>query len=254
MNVKEIQNLLKQALKSKLKGVKFEIANGYLYIGKDFKISIVAACDEISLRDPNVINSTVDNFSEDLVTMYRFAGDPSLLDKRILPRILPSVKAEKLPSVPKIEWLPGLFIVIMIDYEYSSLSLDSDNLNNWNISLEDAYELSLCNLYERFLECHDQLRPTGGVLIDVLAPNGYVSSCILLDEVKNLVAKQLNGYPYYGILPDRDHLTFFNSFDKDLAKIGKVCKDAKSSPYSISPDIFTVTKDGVLIHSEETDS
>lgn len=251
MNVKEVQNLLKQALKPKLKGIKFEIVNGYLYIGKDFKLSIVAACDEISLRDPSIINSTIDNFSEDLVTMYRVAGDPSLLDKRILPRIIPAAKAEKLPTVPKIEWLPGLFIVIMIDYQYSSLSLDNSSLDNWNISIEDAYELSLINLYERYLECHEQTRRTGGVLVDVLAPNGYNSSCILLDEVKNLVAKQLHGYPYYGLIPDRDHLTFFNSFEKDMTKIKSASDKVSGGPYGISSDIFIITRDGVLPYSNE---
>ncbi len=172
-----------------------------------------------------------------------------LVKDKIMPRIQPNKIFNNLDKnqVAHIPWVNDTSILFVRDLPKMTLSLTTENLIKWQVSIEDIEALAMKNLREygdfeiKFLE-----PKKGGRVALIDKQDGYDAARLLMEETREEMIRELGG-DYLAGIPARD--AFCAVTLKPTALEERLKKRLgfyhKSQPYPISPDWFYVTHDGV---------
>jgi len=169
---------------------------------------------------------------------------------RIMPRIHPVSVFQHLDRglVAHRPWVNDTVVAFVCDSEGSTVSLRRDQLEQWQVSIEELDAIAIENLerYALLPELTVTEGNDGGKLVRVRLHDGYDSSRILLEGMQHRIAEVL-GPTFYAGIPARDVLIAYSVEPKPfVARVEETIKSAfERIPYPISPHSFLVTPDGV---------
>jgi uncharacterized protein YtpQ (UPF0354 family) len=137
------------------------------------------------------------------------------------------------------------------DYPKGTISLTTDRLKQWNLSIESLEQLALENLEIKTRDIKiDFIESEKGGKVALIAPNdGLAAARLLLPCLHERLAPFL-GERFYAAIPYRDLLlTLAQNPQGFVDKMrDRVKHDYETVPHSITPDFFLVTRDGVAGH------
>jgi uncharacterized protein YtpQ (UPF0354 family) len=169
---------------------------------------------------------------------------------RIVPVLKPRNYVERdgpTQHLPTTEWLSDVVICYAIKRAQMFRFLTGWDLDRWGIDLAQMHEMAMNNLGD--LHWPKQLmgarfRDTGRVII-VDTGDGLASSRLLHPQLHKLFSGPL-GSPFWAGIPCRDTLVLYSDRKMLKQRIGrKLKKDHDASAYSITPQPFMVTRDGI---------
>lgn len=169
---------------------------------------------------------------------------------RIMPRIQPVTIFNHLSRemVAHTEFVNDTVVVYVIDLPQMTVSITTEQMVKWNLSIEELEALAKENLdtYAPELELQVVTSKEGGKAIIVSEQDGYDAARLLLSDLHGRLAPKL-GKDFYVALPARDmFLAMTPGPDPFIHRLAdRVEHDYKRLPYPITPDLFLVTRDGV---------
>ncbi|MBK9187656.1 MAG: DUF1444 family protein [Phycisphaerales bacterium] len=169
---------------------------------------------------------------------------------RIMPRIQPESIFNHLSrdQVAHVPYVNDTVIVFVTDLPHMTVSITTEQLVRWRLTVEDVEELARTNLddYAPDLEIQLVESKEGGRAAIVSQHDGYDAARLLLSGLFDRLAPQLGG-DFLVAVPARDMFVAFspgpNAFVSRLRD--RVETDFKRLPYPITPDFYYVTRDGV---------
>ena len=169
---------------------------------------------------------------------------------RIMPRIQPEAIFERLDrqQVAHVPYVNGTVIVFVIDMPRLTVSITTEQVLRWGITVEDLDLWSRENLQGytpdlkvQFIEGQD-----GGRAAVLSVQDGYDAARLLLGTLYERLAPELRG-DFFVATPARDLFLALTSkpesFVDRLRK--RANRDFRRLPYPITDDLFVVTRDGV---------
>ncbi|MBI1189099.1 MAG: DUF1444 family protein [Tepidisphaera sp.] len=198
---------------------------------------------------------------EEIVEHYLhqlFAGDALQLmsmsldfaRQRIMPRIQPETIFQHLnrEQVAHVPFVNDTVIVFVTDLPHMTVSITTEQLVRWKISIEEAELLARENLdnYVPDLEVQLVESKEGGRAAILGQHDGYDAARLLLGGLFDRMANQLGGN-FNVAIPARDMFVAFSPGPTEFVRRlqSRVEHDFKRLPYPICPDLFYVTRDGV---------
>jgi len=169
---------------------------------------------------------------------------------RIMPRIQPlsifsHLSREQVAHVP---FVNDTVIVFVTDMPHMTVSITTEQLLRWRVTVEEVDEISRQNLNSYVPELEVQLVESkeGGKAAILSQHDGYDAARLLLTGLHERLAGRLGGN-FYVATPARDMFVGFTPgpdvFVDRLRE--RVHHDFRRLPYPISPDFFYVTRDGI---------
>lgn len=211
-------------------------------------------------HEPTRGTEIVEHYLEQL-----FAGDAMQLMNMSLdfarPRIMPRIQPEGIfqhlsrEQVAHVPYVNDTVVVFVTDLPHMTVSITTEQLVRWGISVDDAEEIARKNLNEYAPDLEMQLIESkeGGKAAILSQHDGYDAARLLLDGLYDRLAPQLGGN-FYVATPARDMFVGFSAgpgpFIRRLRD--RVLHDFRRLPYPICPDFFLVTRDGVCGTKPET--
>lgn len=208
------------------------------------------------------------NRGEEIVAHYLdqlFAGDAmqfmsmafDVARHRVMPRIQPESIFEHLAreQVAHVPFVNGTVIVFVTDLPNMTVSITTEQLIRWKLSVEEVEEIARKNLDEYAPDLEVQLVESkeGGRAAILAQHDGYDAARLLLSGLFDRLAPQLGGN-FYVATPARDMFVALSPapdpFVRRLQQ--RVEHDFKRLPYPITSDFFYVTRDGVCGTRAET--
>lgn len=178
------------------------------------------------------------------------------------PRIMPRVQPESIfqhlarEQVAYVPFVNGTVIVFVIDLPNMTVSVTTEQMVRWGVSIDELDELARKNLDQYVPELAVQIVESkdGGKAAIVNEQDGYDAARLLLSSLYKRLAPHLGG-DFYVATPARDMFVAMTSGPEPFVKRlrDRVEQDYKNMPYPISPGLFYVTRDGVA-GTEEYDT
>jgi len=204
-------------------------------------------------HEPERAREIVEHYLQQL-----FAGDaaqlgPMSLDfarPRIMPRIQPETIFQHLSRemVAHIPFVNGTVVVFVIDLPQMTVSITTEQMIRWGVSLEELEKIGRRNLDHYAPEIEVQLVESkeGGRAAIVSEQDGYDAARLLLTDLFSRLAPRLGGN-FYVALPARDMFLALSEDPEPFVRRlhERVTLDYKRLPYPITSDFFLVTRDGV---------
>lgn len=169
---------------------------------------------------------------------------------RIMPRIQPASIFEHLSreQVAHVPFVNDTVKVFVTDLPNMTISITTEQLMRWKLSIEELEEIARENLDQYVPEFEITIVESkeGGRAAVFGQHDGYDASRLLLSDLYNKLASQLRG-DFFVAVPARDLLVAFSErpdpFIKRIRE--RVTCDYKRLPYPITPVFFEVTRDGI---------
>lgn len=169
---------------------------------------------------------------------------------RIMPRIQPDSIFEHLARemVAHVPFVNNTVIVFVTDLPNMTVSITTEQVVRWGVTIEDIEQISRENLdgFAPELEVQVVESKEGGKAAILAEHDGYDAARLLLTGLYERLAPQLGG-DFYVATPARDMFIALSpgpdTFVKRLAS--RVQQDFKRLPYPITSEFFYVTRDGV---------
>lgn len=169
---------------------------------------------------------------------------------RIMPRIQPESIFEHLSrdQVAHVPFVNNTVIVFVIDLPHMTVSITTEQLVRWKVSIDAIEEIARENLDQYVAELEVQVVESkeGGRAAILGQHDGYDAARLLMTDLHERLCAQL-GHNFYVAVPARDmFVAFSNGPDPFVKRIRqRVESDYKRLPYPITADFFQVTRDGV---------
>lgn len=176
---------------------------------------------------------------------------------RIMPRIQPETIFQHLnrEQVAHVPFVNDTVIVFVTDLPHMTVSITTEQLIRWNLSIEEAEALARENLdnYVPDLEVQLVESKEGGKAAILGQHDGYDAARLLLSGLYDRLAGQLGGN-FNVATPARDMFVAFSYGPDEFVRRlhSRVEHDYKRLPYPICPELFYVTRDGVCGTKPET--
>lgn len=170
--------------------------------------------------------------------------------QRIMPRIQPESIFQRLSreQVAHIPFVNDTVIVFVIDLPHVTVSVTTEQLIRWGVTVEELEDISRRNLRTFTPKLPFRLieHESGGKAAVIAEQDGYDAARLLLNDLHKQLAPRLGG-DFFVATPARDVLVAVSaSPDELLSKVHeKVDRDYRRMPYPISSRFFFVTRDGV---------
>jgi uncharacterized protein YtpQ (UPF0354 family) len=204
-------------------------------------------------HEPDRGTDIVEHFLDQLFTgeSLDVAETPfSLAKARIMPRIQPESIFQHLSRdlVAHVPFVNDTVIVFVMDMPHMTVSITTEQVMKWGISVEDLDLLARENLdlYAPELEMQVIDSAEGGRAVIVAEQDGYDAARLLLGDLHRKLASKL-GTHFYVATPARDMFIAMScepdAFVNRLRD--RVQEDFGRLPYPITKDLFLVTRDGV---------
>lgn len=174
----------------------------------------------------------------------------ALARPRVMPRIQPESIFEHIDpaQVAHMPYVNGTVIVFVLDLPQMTVSLTTEQMVRWEVSLDDLEVLARGNLARYAPELPIQIVESaeGGRAAILARHDGYDAARLLLEELHRRLARELRGN-FYVAAPARDMFVAFTCEPPDFVDRlrGRVSEDYRRLPYPITEDLFLVTMDGV---------
>lgn len=187
-----------------------------------------------------------------------FAGDAAQLGPMTLefarPRIMPRIQPESIfqhlsrEMVAHVPFVNGTVVVFVIDLPQMTVSITTEQMIRWQLSIEALEEIARENLDQYAPEVEVQLVESkeGGRAAIMSEQDGYDAARLLLSDLYKRLAPKLGGN-FYVALPARDMFLAISENPEPFVRRlhERVQVDFKRLPYPITSDFFLVTRDGV---------
>ncbi len=204
-------------------------------------------------HEPNRGTEIVEHYLEQL-----FAGEAIQLGTmtfdfarpRIMPRIQPESIFEHLSreQVAHVPWVNDTVIVFVTDLPHMTVSITTEQLLRWNVSVDAMEEIARENLDNYAPELDVQLVESkeGGRAAILGQHDGYDAARLLMTDLYSRLAPQLGG-DFFVATPARDMFVAFSRGPRPFIDRlrERVDSDYRRLPYPICNDFFFVTRDGV---------
>ena len=204
-------------------------------------------------HEPGRGTEIVEHYLEQL-----FAGESMQLASMTFefarPRIMPRVQPESIfdhlsrDQVAHVPYVNETVIVFVTDLPHMTVSITTEQLVRWRVSLDALEDIARANLDQYAPELDVQIVESkeGGRAAIIGQHDGYDAARLLLGGLHERLAPQLGG-DFYVATPARDMFVAFSQgpdvFVRRLRE--RVENDFRRLPYPICPDFFYVTRDGV---------
>lgn len=169
---------------------------------------------------------------------------------RIMPRIQPRIIFKHLSEelVAHVPYVNETVIVFVIDMPHMTVSVTTEQMIRWGLSVDELDEISRKNLrrYAPSLEFRTMDSTDGGRAIMLSAQDGYDASRLLLDGLFERLAPEMGG-DFLVATPSRDmFLALSPNPEEFVGRVqSRVDHDFMRLPYPITNRLFYVTRDGV---------
>ncbi len=169
---------------------------------------------------------------------------------KIMPRIQPETIFEHLSreQVAHIPWVNDTVIVFVTDLPHMTVSITTEQMLRWQVSLEAMEEIARENLdnYASELDIQIVESKEGGKAAILGQHDGYDAARLLMSGIYDKLASQL-GRDFFVATPARDMFVAFSRGPKSFVDRlqERIENDYRRLPYPICPDFFLVTRDGV---------
>lgn len=187
-----------------------------------------------------------------------FIGDAAQMTHVTLdfarPRIMPRIQPEKIfehlnrELVGHVPFVNGTVVVFVIDLPQMTVSITTEQMIRWGLSIEEVEEIARRNLdrYTPTLEVQFVESKEGGRAAILSEQDGYDAARLLLSGLFERLAPQLGG-DFYVATPARDMFVALSPNPEPFVKRlhDRVEQDFRRLPYPITSDFFYVTRDGV---------
>lgn len=195
----------------------------------------------------------VESYLERLVEGDTLSSTPlplSVARPRIMPRIQPEALFEHLDreQVAHVPYVNGTVVVFVLDLPQMTVSITTEQLLRWGISLDEMDRTARDNLalYAPDLDIQLVDSSEGGRAAIVARQDGYDAARLLLGSLHERLAPKLNG-DFFVAAPARDMFLAISvepsAFVDRIQK--RVEQDYRRLPYPITKSFFVVTRDGV---------
>ena len=204
-------------------------------------------------HEPSRGSEIVEHYLEQL-----FAGEAMQLSSMTFdfarPRIMPRIQPESIfnhlsrEQVAHVPYVNDTVIVFVTDLPHMTVSITTEQVMRWKVSMDAVEEISRENLdnYAPELDVQIVESKEGGKAAILGQHDGYDAARLLMGGLYERLASQMGG-DFYVATPARDMFVAFSRrpdpFVKRLQE--RVEGDYKRLPYPICPDLFFVTRDGV---------
>lgn len=200
-------------------------------------------------RSQEIIQHYLDQlFSGDAMQILTMSLD--FARPRIMPRIQPETIFQHLTRemVAHIPYVNGTSIVFVTDLPHMTVSITTEQLVKWGITIEEVEDIARGNLdqYQPELEFQLVESKEGGKAAIMSEHDGYDAARLLLSGLFDRLAPQLGG-DFYVATPARDMFVAISSGPEPFLKRlhDRVEQDYQRLPYPITKEFFYVTRDGV---------
>ena len=169
---------------------------------------------------------------------------------RIMPRIQPESIFEHLSRdlVAHVPYVNGTVIVFVNDLPHMTVSITTEQVEQWGVEVEDLEEIARENLdhYTPDLDFQVIDSREGGRAVVLAEQDGYDASRLLLTGLRRRLGRRLGG-DFYVAIPARDMFIAMSAGPGPFVDRlrGRVIEDHERLPYPICPSLFLVTHDGV---------
>lgn len=169
---------------------------------------------------------------------------------RIMPRVQPVSIFEHLSEdmVAHIPFVNDTVIVFVLDMPHMTVSITTEQLVTWGVTVEDVDELARENLdlYAPELDMKVIESAEGGRAVIVAEQDGYDAARLLMSDLYDRLVGHL-GPDFYVATPARDMFIALSSDPCDFVSrlSERVREDHQRLPYPITEDLFLVTRDGI---------
>jgi hypothetical protein len=187
-------------------------------------------------------------FTGDAVQMMQMSLD--FARSKIMPRIQPESIFNHLSrdQVAHVPYVNDTVIVFVTDLPHMTVSITTEQLVRWKLSVDAIDEIARENLENYAPELEVQLVESkeGGKAAILSQHDGYDAARLLLPDLYMRLAPQLGG-DFYVATPARDMFVAFSpgpsAFTQRLRERAE--HDFRRLPYPITSDFFYCTRDGV---------
>ncbi|MEL6329007.1 MAG: DUF1444 family protein [Planctomycetota bacterium] len=169
---------------------------------------------------------------------------------RIMPRVQPLGIFEHLnrEMVAHVPYVNDTVIVFVTDLPQMTVSITTDQVVRWGVSMDDLDEIARDNLadYSPDLDLRIVESREGGRAVIIAEQDGYDAARLLLDDIYFRLAPKLGG-DFLVATPARDMLVAISQGPPQFVDRirQRVVDDHQRLPYPISSEFFYVTRDGV---------
>jgi uncharacterized protein YtpQ (UPF0354 family) len=169
---------------------------------------------------------------------------------RIMPRVQPVTIFEHLSEelVAHVPFVNDTVIVFVMDMPHMTVSITTEQLVRWGVTIDDIEELARENLdlYAPELEMQVIESAEGGRAVIVAEQDGYDAARLLLADLHSKLATHL-GADFFVATPARDMFIALSCEpDEFVDRLrARVDEDFERLPYPITKDLFLVTRDGI---------
>ncbi len=169
---------------------------------------------------------------------------------KVMPRIQPISIFEHLSEelVAHVPYVNDTVIVFVLDMPHMTVSITTEQVIKWGITIDDLEEIARDNLdiYAPELEMQVIESAEGGKAVIVAEQDGYDAARLLLGDLHMKLAAQL-GPDFYVATPARDMFIALSCEPVEFVDRlrSRVAEDFSRLPYPITQDLFLVTQDGV---------
>lgn len=205
------------------------------------------------LTDPARAAEIVENYLDRLLegdALTNVAMPLALARPRLMPRIQPESIFEHIDPVhvAHTPYVNGTVIVFVLDLPQMTVSVTTEQLVRWQLSIEELEAVARGNLARYAPELPIQIVESaeGGRAAILSRHDGYDAARLLLEELHPRLARELRGN-FYVAAPARDMFVAFTCDPPDFVDRlrGRVAEDFRRLPYPITEELFLVTMDGV---------
>ncbi len=169
---------------------------------------------------------------------------------RVMPRIQPMSIFEHLSEelVAHVPFVNDTVIVFVLDMPHMTVSITTEQVIKWGITVEDLEDLARENLdlYAPELEMQVIESAEGGKAVIVAEQDGYDAARLLMGDLHAKLAGHL-GPDFFVATPARDMFIALSCEPAEFVDRlrARVAEDFSRLPYPITQDLFLVTQDGV---------
>ena len=170
--------------------------------------------------------------------------------ERIMPRIQPESVFEHLSRdlVAHVPFVNDTVIVFVSDMPNMTVSITSEQVRRWGITVEDLEYVARANLdvYAPELDLQVIESREGGRAVIIAEQDGYDAARLLMSDLYPRLAGKL-GRDFYVATPARDMFVAMSAGPEPFVSrlMERVREDHARLPYPICPEPFLVTLDGV---------
>lgn len=204
-------------------------------------------------HEPDRGTDIVEHFLDQLFTGESLeVGDTpfEVARARVMPRIQPESIFQHLSRdlVAHVPFVNDTVVVFVLDMPHMTVSITTEQVLRWGITVEELDELARENLelYAPELDMQVIDSAEGGRAVIVAEQDGYDAARLLLGDLHGRLAAKL-GRDFFVATPARDMFIAMSCEPEEFVSRLKerVDEDFSRLPYPITKDLFLVTRDGV---------